>query len=434
MLHKASVIAGTRIALGFMAAMALTSCGGDSSIGSGPTGTIITASFSGSTTPSAVAYQVGTNGTFQTLPLTAQSVSFTLPSGTDAYGFAYVCPTFLDAYYYSNTSVLQATTADTTSLSVACPSQTGFVSATYNASAIPGATSVIMTALDYSTQTSQTSGSAGLASIPGGTSDVALEALGVNGVLAVQIQRGVSLSGTPSTTIAFPPMTAADDLGTSAPVNLTGVPSSATLSGFATTYNTSNGLSIVLPNALNGVPQTTYPTVPATQSQPGDFYLIQAGAQLSNQILTAELSTDTPTASTVALPSPLTSAPNPTPAAFPTFQANTSGFTVPGTVVDSTWIQYQTTPSATSTFYNLYVYVTQSWLDTNTTFTVPDLSTLPVFAPAPPSGGEEFWTVYSTAGEPLQLQSNPQRQSGVLNLTSPMSVQLMQYSGAFVTP
>jgi len=70
----------------------------------------------------------------------------------------------------------------------------------------------------------------------------------------------------------------------------------------------------------------------------------------------------------------------------------------------------------------------------NTTLTIPDLSTLPVFAPAPPSGGEEFWTVYSTAGEPLQLQSNPQQQSGVQTLTSPMSVKILQYSGAFVTP
>jgi len=425
-----------------MALLSLMSCGGNSSIGGGPTGTTITASFSGSTAdpsgatlPSAVAYQVGTTGTFQTLPLTGPTVSFTLPPETDAYGFAYICPTFLDGYYYSNTSIIQATTADTTSLSVACPSQSGFVNATFDASAIPGTTSVILTAGEYSTQAYQASGAAGLAGIPGGTADVALEALGANGVLALQIQRGVNLSVTPTTVIAFPPLTPADDLGTSAPVTLTGVPTSAFFSGFAATYNTANGLSLVLPNALNGIPQTTYPTVPASQSQSGDFYLIQAGADLPTQYITAEQSTNTTTtALTVALPSPLGSVPTPTPAAFPTFQANTSGFTVPGTVVDSAWIQYQTTPSPASTFYKLYVYVTQSWLGANTTLTIPDLSTLPVFAPAPPSGGEEFWTVYSTAGEPLQLQSNPQQQSGVQTLTSPMSVQILQYSGAFVTP
>jgi hypothetical protein len=433
MSHKGSVLAATRVALGLMAAAltSLTSCGGDSSTGIGPTGTTITASFAGPTMPTAVAYQAGTAGKFQTLALSDSSASFTLPSGTDAYGFAYICPTFFDVNYYSNESIIQATTADTTSLSLACPSQSGFVNTTFDASAIPGTTSVLLYVGDYSDQIYETSGSVSLSGIPTGTFDVALVAWGANGALALQIQRGVSITGfTPNLT--FPPMTAADELGT-APISITGVPSSATISGFSTTYNTSGGLSVILPGPFNGLPQTTYPTAPASQSQAGDFYLIQAVADLPTQSVTAELSSNTASALTVALPSPLSSLPAPTAAAFPTFNANTSGFTVAGTVVNSTWIQYQT-PSVNSTVYNLYTYVTQSWLSTNTTFTIPNLSTLTGFAPAPPSGGTEFWGLYSTAGTPLQLHSNPLEQSGIETLTSPMSVQYMQYNGAFVTP
>jgi len=115
-------------------------------------------------------------------------------------------------------------------------------------------------------------------------------------------------------------------------------------------------------------------------------------------------------------------------AAYPTFNANANGFTIPGTVVHSSWTQFQTS----STVYNTYTYVTQTWLGKNTTFTVPDLSTLTGFAPAPPSGGLEFWRLYSTAGTPLQF--NPVQQSGVPFLSSPMSVQSVQTGGSFTVP
>ncbi len=435
--HEESCTAGLRLSLVLVLAIALAplaSCGNVSNIGSGasPTGITVTASFAGSTAPTAVAYQAGTTGTFQTLALSGKSVSFTLPSGTDAYGFAYTCPTFLDGYLYSNTSVIQATTSDTTSLSLACPSQSGGINANFDASAIPGATSVLLYVGYYSDQTFQTSGSVSLSGIPTGTFDVALVAWGANGALALQIQRGISISGyTP--TLTFPPMTAADELGT-APINITNVPFAASSSGFSTTYNTSGGLSIILPGSFNGLSQSTYPTAPASQSQPGDFYLIQAVANLPTQSITAFLSSSTASPLTVALPSPLNSVTAPTAAAFPTFNANTSGFTVPGTVVNSAQIQFQTTPSPTSTYYNVYTYVTQSWLGANTTFTVPNLSTLSGFPPAPPSGGTETWNLYSTAGTPLQIDSTPLQQSGMETLTSPMSVQYTVHSGAFTTP
>jgi hypothetical protein len=276
-----------------------------------------------------------------------------------------------------------------------------------------------------------TSGVQGLLGVPTGKFDVALVAMGANGALGIQIQRGVNV--TSSTSIAFPPMTAADELG-SAPASITNVPSGAT-ADFETTYQTSGGLSAILPvSYTTGVPQSTYPTVPSSQSQSGDFYLIQGGAYFTGSSSQygsprAMVSSNTASAVIAALPAPLSSPPAaPVAAAFPTFNAIANGFTVAGTVVQSSWTQFQTS----STVYNTYLYVTKTWLGTNATFTVPDLSKLTGFAPAPPSGGTEFWALYSTAGTPLQF--NPVQQSGVDFLGSPMSVQSVQTDGAFTVP
>jgi hypothetical protein len=396
----------------------------------GATGTTVTASFSGATLPSAVAYQAGTTGGFQQLTLSGSSVSFTMPTETNAYSFAYICPTFVAGNAYSNESIIQATTTDVTSLSLACPSLSGNISATFDVSAIPGAASTLLYEAYWGNQMFGTSGVQGLLGVPIGNFDVALVAMGNNAALGIQIQRGVNV--TSSTSIAFPPMTAADELG-SAPASITNVPSGAT-AGFETAYQTSGGLSAILPvSYTTGLPQLTYPTVPTSQSQSGDFYLIQAGAILADGQLpsgspTAIVSSNTASAVMAALPSPLSSSTAPVAAAFPTFNVNVGGFTVAGTVVYSSWTQFQTH----STVYNTYTYVTQTWLGTNTTFTVPDLSTLAGFAPAPPSGGLEFWSLYSTAGTPLRF--NPVQQSGLEFLSSPISVQSVQTAGAFTVP
>jgi hypothetical protein len=300
----------------------------------------------------------------------------------------------------------------------------------FDASAIPGVTSTLLYEGYSGNQMFGTSGVQGLLGVPTGKFDVALVAMGGNAALAIQIQRGVNV--TSSTSIAFPPMTTADELG-SAPASITNVPSGAT-AGFETTYQTSGGLSAILPvSYTTGLPQSTYPTVPSSQSQSGDFYLIQAGAILADGQLpsgspTVLVSSNTASAVTAALPSPLTSSTTAVAAAFPTFNTTAGGFTVAGTVVYSSWTQFQTS----STVYNTYTYVTQTWLGANTTFTVPDLSTLAGFAPAPSSGGMEFWTLYSTAGTPLQF--NPVQQSGVMFLSSPTSVQSVQTGGAFTVP
>lgn len=414
-----------------MALMSLTACGGGNNMSGGATGTTVTVSFSGETMPSAVAYSAGITGQFQKLMLSGSSVSFTLPAGTSAYGFAYICPTFNAVNGYSNQSIIEATTTDTTSLSLACPDLSGSISATFDVSAIPGATQTMLFEGYWSSQMFATSGVQGLPHVPVGKFDVALVAMAAdNTALGIQIQRGVNVNS--YTPIAFPPMTAADELG-SAPVKVTNVPSGATYD-FETTYQTPGGLSALLPvSYATGVPQTTYPTVPSSQSQSGDFYIIQGGAIVGNQLPpgapTAMVSSSTASAVTLALPSPLSSPiAAPTAAAFPTFNTIAGNFSVAGTVVQSSWTQFQ----ASSTVCNTYLYVTKTWLGTNTTFTVPDLSTLAGFAPAPPSEAREYWVDYSTAGTPLQL--NPVQQSGLELFSSPPSVQSFHTAGGFTVP
>ncbi len=418
----------TRRALALIGALGLATlsgCAGSGGMsGGGGTGTTVTASFTGATMPSGVAYQVGT-GKFQQLTVSGASASFTVPSGSSAYGFAYVCPTFAAGNSYSNETIIQATTTDTTSLSMACPSLSGSVNATFDVSAIPGATSVLLYVNYWSAQYYATSGSVGLSGIPTGTFDVALVADGANGTLAIQIQRGVTITGS-AATIAFPPMTAADELG-SAPASITNVPSGTT-AGFEPIYNTSGGLSVILDGPFNGVPQSTYRTVPSSQSQPGDFYVLQGGANLTGQSVFAQMSSSTASAITMALPSPLSSVTAPMAAAFPTFTANTSGFTVAGPVVNSSWTQF----SNSNVVYNTYTFVTKNWLGAGSTFTVPDLSALSGFTPAPPSGVREFWSLYSTAGTPLQF--NSLQQSAPELLTSPVSLQQVTTSGYFEVP
>ncbi len=239
--------------------------------------------------PTAVAYQAGATGTFQTLALSGSSASFTLPTGVTSYGFAYMCPVFApnppNIETAANESVIQATTSDTTSLSFACYSTGGNVGVRFDYSAIPGASSVELFTADHSVQIiGPAKGYSSVSGVPLGTSDVALVVESATRAIAIQIQRGVNVtSSTP--TINFPPMTTANMLGT-APVTVQNIPPLASSGGFYTadiynTYNTPGGLSIPLFTLFNQATQSgqsvqsTYPTVPASQAQPGDFYVLQ---------------------------------------------------------------------------------------------------------------------------------------------------------------
>ena len=429
--------------VGPLALRLLVGCGsGGTTMSNG--GTTVTASFTGTVMPTAVAYQAGATGTFQPLDLSGSSTSFTLPSGVTSYEFAYMCPVFdptpPSTYTSADESVVQATTSDTTSLSFSCPSTGGNVSVTYDYSAIPGASLVyLITATSSEQVIGPPKGNASVSGVPIGTSDIALVVASATRAIAIQIQRGVNVtSSTP--TIAFPPMTAANMLGT-APVTLQNIPPLASSGGFYTadiynTYNTPSGLSIPLFRLFDQSEesgqsvQSTYPTVPASQAQPGDFYVLQGGGEVTTpdtQLVSVNVSTTSPAAVSLPLPTPSNSLTAPAAAAFPTFNANLSGFTATGTIVNSSVIEYQPLRGGTETFY-VYTYVTKSWLGTNTTFTVPDLSSVKGFNPAPASGVRENWLLSSSMGTPLAFPS------AIGSFASPTSLQTLETFGAFTVP
>ena len=441
MLHKE-----TRILLALAGAFALNLLAGCGSGSSTPknTGATVTVTFTGTAMPTAVAYQAGATGTFQTLTLSGSSTSFTLPSGVTSYGFAYMCPTFepTPPFTYTSTdeSVVQATTSDTTSLSFACYSSGGNVNVTFDYSAIPGASYVYLITAGESQQViGPAKGYAGVSGVPLGTSDIALVVESATRAIAIQIQRGVNVtSSTPA--INFPPMTTANMLGTAA-VTLQNIPPLAASGGFYSadiynSYNTPNGLSIPLFRLFDQSEesghsvQSTYPTVPASQAQPGDFYVLQGGGEVTTpdtQLVSVNLSTTSPATLSLPLPTPSNSLTAPAAAAFPTFNANLSGFTVNGPVVDSSVIQYQPLGGGTQTFH-VYTYVTKSWLGTNTSFTVPDLSGVTGFNPAPASGVRESWLLSSSMGTPLALPP------AIGSFASPTSLQTLETFGTFIVP
>ena len=144
-----------RISALSLAFLWLSACGGNSSNGSGGGGgggnqpTIVTVTFTGSA-PTAAATQIGT-GSFAAATLSGSSLTLSVPSGTTNFAVAYVCPAqtiqSIATYQLTSQYVVEATTGDSTSYSFfGCPSQlsagsqTGTLTGSVDASAIPGAT------------------------------------------------------------------------------------------------------------------------------------------------------------------------------------------------------------------------------------------------------------------------------------------------------
>ncbi|HET9086635.1 MAG TPA: hypothetical protein VFN53_03860 [Acidobacteriaceae bacterium] len=250
---------------------------------------------------------------------------------------------------------------------------------------------------------SATAGTVNLSNVPLGTSDLALVATGATGSLAVQIQRGVNVTN--STSLAFPPMTSANQVG-SALASVSGAPSG---SGkfFAVYYVTAGGLSFPLTVPLNASPQSTYATVPGTQTQSGDFYALNGNSgPLPNlpEDVGAVITTQTASTISLVLP-PLSAGINPPqPAVLPTFNTGTADFAIDGPVVYASLLTCQLN-STTSSLYKISNYVTKIWLGANSTFITPDLSGLIGFGPAPSSGTNVNWDLYAMGGNPLQFAS-----------------------------
>lgn len=361
-------------------------CGGSPTVT--PQGTVIVATFAGALQPQAVATKTG-DGAFVAASLQGNVLSLTLPTGTTKYGIAYVCPVFNDEF------VLEATTQDATALNVSCPgpsaSALGLATGSVDASAIVGATDVFIRANGFGGSLAGVSGPFSLG-LPNGSNDVAFIATdSIGNAVGVKIARGQSIPGAVNggSTVLFGP----GDATTTQPVTVNNVPAGFLApNGVFAQYHTANGTAfqLLLGLGISGQIPNTYPAVPAAATQSGDFYLYQTGTgdlPSTQRVGSSMTTTNGGGPVTMTLPAPWSFA-GPTPAVFPTFTFDYSGFSGQPAVSQQVTLLWQSGPASRAL---LNVVATANFQNGSTTLTIPNLTDINGFFTAAPSGAQVSW-------------------------------------------
>jgi hypothetical protein len=383
----------------------LVGCAGNSSTPT-PGNKTVSVKFGG-VPPSAVATQMG-SASFMLAPISADNtVSLTLPAGTTNYAIAYVC----SSATLINERVIQADAQDATSLRASCPLRSqptlGAATGTVDASAIAGTAKVEVVGRGGLT-TLGISGAFNV-NLETGTSDVAFLAKDSNSsVLAVKILRSQNIPGTlnDANAVVFGP----SDATTKQPFTINNVPAGLLATGLVE-YATANNTSFVLNSAFNNA-TGQYSAVPAAAAQTGDSYRYESiGFNPGNPPATVGIAQITnngggPVAMTL---------PNvgffgdPTPATFPTFTFNYSGFPAGlSTIGQAVLLDWDLT---TTNAHILSVTATPH-SQGGTTLTVPDLSALSGFPPPAPSGTKIDWVAEVLGGTaPLFSQNTSANES-----------------------
>ncbi len=413
---------GTLI-IGIAATMA-AGCGG-SSTSVPPQGTTVTVTFSGTTTPQAVAAKVG-DDPFVAAPLQGNQIFMFLPSGTVKYSVAYVCSAFNDEF------VFEATTQDATALTLSCPSRSdpsalGAATGSVDASAITGATNVIV---DGNGGGSSLGAIAAPFSVPmqNGVNDVAFVAMDSNSkAVGVKIVRGQNIPGAVNggSTVVF----GAGDAITTQPVTINNVPAGFPVpDGVFAQYHTANGTSfpLLLVLGFNSPLPGTYPAVPAGATQGGDFYLYQTSTSnipvTNQQVATTLTTTSGGGPLTMTLPA-LWSYAGPTPAKLPTFTFDYSGFSGQPAVSQQVLLTW---PVGTSRNL-LQVMATANFQNGANTLTIPDLSALTGFFPPAASGTQVSWLADIFGGTTQQF---------IFSVNPPAngSLSMVENRGSYIQP
>jgi len=377
--------------VGSVLIMSLAGCGGSSSktppipSPSGPT--TITVTFANAT-PLAAAVQIG-SGAFAAASIQSGQLSLTVPAGTTNYAIAYVCPPFnvvattIEDFEF----VIEATTQDATAYTVSCSATppTGSATGSVDASAIPGATNVVVGGKGggFGFASTQTSFNVNL---PTGTNeDVTVSALDAsNNLLAIKILRSQTVPGAINggNTIVLGPA----DETTMQSVTVNNTPAGFIPAVQLVDYLTANGTQIGL-GIFSG---SQYRAMPAASTQPGDKYFIDSSTDdtaTKDLVVGEDLTMSTAGPVTIDLP-PVWSFSGPAPAAFPTFTFNYSGFPAAPNLSYSGLISWQTAPT---TLTEITVTATASFQQNATTLSIPNLTSLPGFFAPPPSGTSVFW-------------------------------------------
>ena len=382
-----------------------TGCGGGSTPVATPTPTptanAVAISFA-APTPVAVAEKIGAGNWMAASLPSSGPLMLQLPPGTTQYGIAFACSS-------ARQVVIQADIRDGSAYSLQlCASDagvptTGSLTGSFDATAIPGAARVDISVNNFSTGATSASqtGSFNITTAQVGVTDVFAVAFdSLHTLLAMKIVRsqtvpGVANGGNPIT------LAASDAIPATMPISIVNAPA-----GFNPpsvihfpSYVTANG-SYAIGIGDPFVP-TGYSVAPAAEAQPPDYYLLDMIASLGNRAVSTAHLLKTATPVTLTLPNPWTATP-PTPAHFPTFTFDYTGFAGQPAVADVAainWLQ-GTVP------FGMSVISTANNQNGATALTFPDLTSIPGFVPIAPAGTTISWFA-ATVGGTTQFYAGP---------------------------
>ncbi|HTU51690.1 MAG TPA: hypothetical protein VMF56_13940 [Acidobacteriaceae bacterium] len=373
--------------------------GGGSTGGGGNNATTVMITFIGPSMPGLVAAQVGT-GAFAAEALSGSVLTLSIPSGTSNYSVAFLCPALGTGQSSSQFEyVWEASIVDGTSLTFACAypqSETPTLSGSLNATAIPGVTAFQINA---QSGTSLGEGGGGFSGgptgnfnvpAPTGSDRVLVLANGNqgNGPLAAKNYDNQAVPGTLNSgnTVVF----GTTDETTPEPITYNDVPS-----GFKSPSTNiwlgMGGTALQYTYASDAT--TQYLALPASASEQGDVYILDASASSTNlpsSVNTEIVSSGGPVSFT--FPPPWNYA-TPTPAALPSFAMDYTGFSGEANVAQNAWIFWKPGNGGDST-ENIQVEATANYQSGSTTLAIPDLSSLAGFFAPPLSGTVVEWTIW----------------------------------------
>ncbi len=377
----------------------IAGCGGSSSGttggsgnggGGGSNSTTVTFTFAGPNIPTVVAAKIGT-GAFAAQTLSGGTLSLTIPAGTSTYAVAVLCPGQQNEYIW------EASTADGTSPSYQCgyAGETGTLTGELDASAISGVQSFWTYAGNGdSFLSSQALGSATeplSMNAPAGSDRVLVLAYNQSqgefeqGPLAAKNFESQTVPGALNggNTVVF----GTADETVSEPITYSSVPSGYNAGSFIEVQLVMGGVDAVL-YQLGAA--TSYPVMPASATENGDYYLVYGGAGETggNSFVSSGTATSGGPVS-FALPASWTYD-GPTPAALPNFTLNYTGFSGQANVYQE--VEIDCWSGCNSTVANLIqVDATANYQDGSTTLAIPDLSGVTGFLAPPASGMEVLW-------------------------------------------
>lgn len=412
-----------------LAVLVLAGCGGSSSTGgtgSGTEATTVTFKFTGAT-PTAVATKIGSGVYAAVTP--ASTVTFEVPSGTTDFSVAYVCPAVVSALGSTPLSVreekvVDASTADGTSYSESCPTDTSntteeTLTASVDASALAGTAAVELDASSgslsrYATGTGATTtlslsaprGSYHMGVLAYGSQDLSSTGAGVP-LLGAKFFQNQAVPG--ALNGGKPVVLTAADATTLEPLSFSNVPE-----GFGTPYAqvtfmpAGQKTSVVMTSGATGA----YPVMPSAVTQNGGTYQINAGAYEgilsgSESIVTVQRVLSTAGPVSVSFPAAWSYA-GPVAAALPTFSYSYTGFS-DSTKAERTGQMNWLTSDGSGIIGSMVIELTATagYQGGASTLSVPDLTGMMGFIASPATGTRVTWIAALASGSSSSASGSP---------------------------